>query len=144
MGWINSIYTASIINVTEDKNENLLKKLIISAKKSFYEDFGKLNIIHIYLNTLLKYFYKHYLKFMSSEYIRIFAKLLNLDILLNIMFHALMGRFQLELFIFLTIFPCMGHFLINTFKYHVSYTDGKISVRIIYFYYLFFHEWDIF
>ena len=29
---------------------------------------------------------------------------------------------------------------INTFKYHVSCTDGKISVRIIYFYYLFFHR----
>ena len=28
---------------------------------------------------------------------------------------------------------------INTFKYHVSCTDGKISVRVIYFYYLFFH-----
>ena len=30
--------------------------------------------------------------------------------------------------------------VINTFKYHVSCTDGKISVRIIYFYYLFFHH----
>ena len=28
---------------------------------------------------------------------------------------------------------------INTFKYHVSCTDGKIAVRIIY-YYLFFHR----
>ena len=27
-----------------------------------------------------------------------------------------------------------------TFKYHVSRTDGKISVGIIYFYYLFFHS----
>ena len=25
-----------------------------------------------------------------------------------------------------------------TFEYHISYTDGKISVTIIYFYYLFF------
>ena len=29
---------------------------------------------------------------------------------------------------------------IYTFKYHVSCTDGKISVRIIYFYYLIFHR----
>ena len=29
---------------------------------------------------------------------------------------------------------------INTFKYQVSCTDGKISFRIIYFYYLFFHR----
>ena len=29
---------------------------------------------------------------------------------------------------------------INNFNYHVSCTDGKISVRIIYFYYLFFHR----
>ena len=28
----------------------------------------------------------------------------------------------------------------NAFKYHVSCTDGKISVKIIYFYYLFFHH----
>ena len=27
--------------------------------------------------------------------------------------------------------------VLNTFKYHVPRTDGKISVRIIYFYYLF-------
>jgi hypothetical protein len=31
------------------------------------------------------------------------------------------------------------NFVLNTFKYHVSCADGKISVRIIYFYYLFFH-----
>ena len=30
--------------------------------------------------------------------------------------------------------------LLNTFKYHVSCTDGKISVRIIYFCYLFFNH----
>ena len=29
------------------------------------------------------------------------------------------------------------YFIINTFKYHVSCTEGKISVRIIYFYYYF-------
>ena len=29
---------------------------------------------------------------------------------------------------------------LNTFKYHVSCTDWKIPVRIIYFYYLFFHR----
>ena len=29
---------------------------------------------------------------------------------------------------------------VNTFKYHVSCIDGKISVRIIYFYYLFFNR----
>ena len=28
----------------------------------------------------------------------------------------------------------------NTIKYHVSCAGGKISVRIIYFYYLFFHR----
>ena len=28
----------------------------------------------------------------------------------------------------------------STFKHHVSCTDAKISVRIIYFYYLFFHS----
>ena len=33
--------------------------------------------------------------------------------------------------------------MFNTFKYHVSCTDGKISVRIIYFYYLFFHHHPI-
>ena len=32
------------------------------------------------------------------------------------------------------------HVTINTFKYHVSYTDGKIAVTIIYFNYLFFHR----
>ena len=31
-------------------------------------------------------------------------------------------------------------YFINTFKYHVSCTDGKISVGIIYFYYLFFQR----
>ena len=31
-------------------------------------------------------------------------------------------------------------YTINTFKYHVSCTDGKISVGIIYFYSLFFHR----
>ena len=30
--------------------------------------------------------------------------------------------------------------VINAFKYHVSCTDGKISVRIIYFSYLIFHR----
>ena len=30
--------------------------------------------------------------------------------------------------------------VINTFKYHVSYTNGKISVRIILLFYLFFHR----
>ena len=29
---------------------------------------------------------------------------------------------------------------VHTFKYHISCTDGKISVRIMYFYYLFFHR----
>ena len=29
---------------------------------------------------------------------------------------------------------------VNTFKYHVSCTDGKIRVGIIYFYHLFFHR----
>ena len=29
---------------------------------------------------------------------------------------------------------------VNTFKYHVLCTDGKISVRNIYFYYLLFHH----
>ena len=29
---------------------------------------------------------------------------------------------------------------VNTFKYHVSFTDGKFSVKIIYVYYQFFHH----
>ena len=32
------------------------------------------------------------------------------------------------------------YLVINIFKYHVSYTDGKSSVRIIYFYYLVLHR----
>ena len=36
--------------------------------------------------------------------------------------------------------PIHSSSFINAFKYHVSCTDGKISVRIIYFYYLFFHR----
>ena len=64
-------------------------------------------------------------------------------------FHILI-LFMLNVII--TIFLCFYNYLnilkivlkylllINTSKYHVSFTDGKISVTIIYFYYLFFHH----
>ena len=36
--------------------------------------------------------------------------------------------------------PLLDNTHFNTFKYHVSCAGGKISVRIIYFYYQFFHR----
>ena len=38
------------------------------------------------------------------------------------------------------LFPILKSFYLYTFKYHVSCTNGKILVKIIYFYYLFFQR----
>ena len=53
---------------------------------------------------------------------------------------TLMEHFKVQNIVLDTLLFADIQVIFNTFKYHVSCTDGKISVRIIYIYYLFLHR----